>query len=515
MDTKVMATLELDDITKTYGPSLVLRGVSFAAAAGEVHAIVGENGAGKSTLLKVLAGVVVPTSGTMTLRGTPVQFGQLDPQRAQRLGVSVVHQEFSLVPAMTVAENVFLGREPRKYGLLDRRRMVARTADLLERLGSPISPAATVETLSVASCQIVEIAKALSVEADVVAMDEPSAVLSGAELAQLFDVVCALKTQGVAVLYVSHRLDEVFAICDRYTVLRDGQVSGSGMTKDVSHDELVKMMVGRDVSHVYPVASMSPGAARLQVVDLRVAGLAAPVSFSVKEREIVGLVGLSGAGRTTLVKGLFGAVPARGDVFIDGVRTGAFPKTSSAMDAGVALLPEDRKLEGLAPAKSVRWNVSLNILEELQRGGIINARDEKRFASAAISEFGIRTRPDATAVSSSLSGGNQQKVVLAKWLATKPKVLILDEPTRGIDVGSKEQIYSLVRGLADDGMAVLLISSEMTEVLGLSDRVLVMAVGRIVGELNRAEATEENVMRLIIAGSARGTLDATPDAAHE
>ena len=298
--------------------------MSLAADSGEVHAIVGENGAGKSTLLKIMAGVVAPTSGTMTLRDMPVPFERLDPDRAHRLGVSVVHQEFSLVRGMTVAENVFLGREPRRVGLLDRRRMIAETAVLLERLGSSISPRAPVETLSVASFQIVEIAKALSIDADVVAMDEPSAVLSGPELEQLFDVVAALKRQGVAILYVSHRLDEVFRICDRYTVLKDGQVSGTGLITEVGRDDLVKMMVGREVSHVFPVASGPPGSPRLEVHELQVAGLAAPVSFAVNAREIVGIVGLNGAGRTTLAKGLFGAVPARGDIAIDGVRRDAF-----------------------------------------------------------------------------------------------------------------------------------------------------------------------------------------------
>jgi ribose transport system ATP-binding protein len=451
----------------------------------------------------------------MTLRGSPVPFERLDPDRAQRLGVSVVHQEFSLVRGMTVAENVFLGREPRRIGLLDRRRMIAETAVLLERLGSSISPRAPVETLSVASFQIVEIAKALSIEADVVAMDEPSAVLSGSELEQLFDVVAALKGQGVAVLYVSHRLDEVFRICDRYTVLKDGQVSGTGLITEVDRDDLVKMMVGREVSQVFPLASGPPGSPLLEVRDLHVAGLAVPVSFAVNAREIVGIVGLNGAGRTTLVKGLFGAVPARGDVVIDGVRHKAFARPAEAMEAGLAMLPEDRRVEGLALDKSVRWNASLNILGSLRRGGLIDEGDEKSFGSAAVERFGIRTQNDASAVTASLSGGNQQKVVLAKWLAAKPKVLVLDEPTRGIDVGSKEQIYALIRELAEDGMAVLVISSELVEILGLSDRVLVMADGRIVGQLGRDAATEHNVLRLITSHSAHGSVLAAADGGVE
>jgi len=500
-----MATLELHDISKRYGISFALRGVSLAADGGEVHAIVGENGAGKSTLLKILAGVTVPDSGTMTLRGTPVQFERLGPLQAQRLGVSVVHQELSLLPAMTVAENVFLGREPRRAGLLDRRRMVAETAGLLERLGSSISPTSLVETLSVASFQIVEIAKALAVQADVVAMDEPSAVLSGSELEQLFSVVGALRRHGVAVLYVSHRLDEVFAVCDRYTVLKDGQVSGTGLISDVSRDQLVRMMVGREVSQVFPRASAPPGKARLEVRSLRVAGLTEAVSFEVREREIVGIVGLTGAGRTTLAKGLFGAIPSDGEILVDGAREGAFSGIAAAMDAGIGLLPEDRKAEGLALDKMVRWNASLNVLHDLHWKGVISSRAETRFASKAIEAFDIKTRRNATATSRSLSGGNQQKVVLAKWLATNPRVLILDEPTRGIDVGSKEQIYRLVRDLSDRGTAVLIISSELVEILGLSDRILVMAAGRIVGELDHADATEENVVRLITSEEARVT----------
>jgi ABC-type sugar transport system ATPase subunit len=506
-----VATLELDDITKQFGPSLVLRGVSLAADGGEVHALVGENGAGKSTLLNIMSGVVAPTSGAMTLRGELVPFDGLAPDQTQRLGVAVVHQELSLVPGMTVAENVFLGRELRRFGLIDRRRMVTETAALLERLGSSISPRAVVESLNVASVQIVEIAKALSIDADVVAMDEPSAVLSGAELEQLFEVVATLKNQGVAVLYVSHRLDEVFAICDRYTVLKDGVVSGSGSIAEIDRDDLVRMMVGREVAQVFRPASNPPGPARLEVRDLRVAGLAAPVSFHVAGREIVGLVGLNGVGRTTLVKGLFGAVPAVGEILIDGVSHDAFAAPGRAMDSGLAMLPEDRRDEGLALGKSVRWNTSLNILGRLRRGGVIDERAEARFAGAAVERFAIRTHPDGRAAAATLSGGNQQKVVLAKWLASEPKVLVLDEPTRGIDVGSKEQIYDLIRDLADDGMAVLVISSELVEILELSDRVLVMADGRIVAELPRAAATEENVLRIITSHTAHATVDDDPD----
>jgi ABC-type sugar transport system ATPase subunit len=463
---------------------------------GHVEAIVGENGAGKSTLLKILAGAVAPTSGEMRLRGEAVDLGRLDPQRAQRLGVAVVHQEFSLLPALSVAENVFIGHEPKRRGFLDRRRMLGATADLLARLGSGIAADAPVESLSVASMQIVEIAKALSIEADVVAMDEPSAVLSGPELEQLFAVVRALQREGVAVLYVSHRLDEVFRLCDHYTVLKDGRVSGRGPIADVTHDRLVTLMVGRDVSQIFPRADETPGQPRLVARDLSIRGLPGPISLEARAGEIVGLVGLNGAGRTRLAKGLFGAIPASGEIAIDGVAHSAFRRPADAMRAGVAFIPEDRKIEGLALTKNVRSNVSLNVVERVA-GRFLSIAAEKRFAAKALGELDIRTRSDGSGSAGSLSGGNQQKVVLAKWLALDPKVLILDEPTRGIDVGSKQQIYTLLRSLADNGTAVIVISSELVEVLGLSDRILVMADGRIVGEFSHDDASEEAVLRLI------------------
>ena len=422
------------------------------------------------------------------------------PQRAQRLGVAVVHQEFSLLPALTVAENVFIGHELKRHGFLDRRRMLGETADLLARLGSGIAPDVPVETLSVASMQIVEIAKALSIEADVVAMDEPSAVLSGPELEQLFAVVRALQREGVAVLYVSHRLDEVFRLCDHYTVLKDGRVSGRGAIAEVTHDELVTLMVGRDVSQVFPRAADLPGRSRLVARDLNIRGLPGPITLEARAGEIVGLVGLNGAGRTRLAKGLFGAIPARGEIAIDDVTHTAFRHPAEAMRAGVAFIPEDRKIEGLALTKNVRSNISLNVVDRVA-GRILSIAAEKRFTAKAVGELDIRTRSDGSGSVGSLSGGNQQKVVLAKWLALDPKVLILDEPTRGIDVGSKEQIYTLVRALADNGTAVIVISSELVEALGLSDRILVMADGRIVGELAHEDASEEVVLRMITRAS--------------
>ena len=498
------ATLELRDITKRFGPTVALSDVTLTVAAGSVRALVGENGAGKSTLLKILAGVVTPTSGTLSISGEPIDLERLDPDRARRLGVAVVHQEFSLIPGLTVAENIFLGREPKRHGLLDRRRMDEESAVLLARLGSRIEPDSMVASLGVASVQIVEIAKALAVDARVVAMDEPSAVLSGPELEQLFDVVRALQHQGVAVLYVSHRLDEIFELCDCFTVLKDGQMSGEGDIADVTTDGLVRMMVGREVSQVFPRASSPPGPSRLEVRDLLVTGLPAPVTFDARAGEIVGLVGLNGSGRTRLAKGLFGALPATGRISIDGDERPAFKNTSDAMNAGIAFLPEDRKLEGLALAKPVRWNASLNVIGRVA-GRFLSASSEREFTGRSVDELDIRTDPSGDAFAGSLSGGNQQKVVLAKWLALDPKVLILDEPTRGIDVGSKQQIYTLLRALADNGAVVIVISSELVEVIGLSDRLLVMADGRLVGELEHDEATEESVLQIITNASSQST----------
>lgn len=509
--------LELVDIGKNYGRVTVLDGVSLHVTSGEVHAIVGENGAGKSTLLKILAGVVSPNRGEIRLRGTTVDIGRLDPERAQRLGVSVVHQEFSLLPAMTIAENVFLGREPRRKGFLDRASMRSRTVELLARLGSDLDPELPAERLGVAGAQVVEIAKALSVEADVVAMDEPSAVLSGPELEQLFHVIEHLSADGVAVLYVSHRLDEIFRICNRYTVLKDGVMSGTGRIEETDHDGLVKMMVGREVSQVFPPPGVEPGSPRLSLRSFQVPGLAAAVDLDVRAGEIVGFAGLNGAGRSRLVRGIFGVLPSEGTVVVDGHERTAFARPADAMSAGIAFIPEDRKQDGLALSKSVRQNVSLNVLQQLTTASLLSTTDEAKFATEQIDRYDVRTRRDGATPAGALSGGNQQKVVLAKWLANEPRVIILDEPTRGIDVGSKAQIYELLRTLADQGAAVLVVSSELVEVLSLADRILVMAGGRIVSEMHGDEATEEQVLTVITEASAhdahvRGDLMSRPPA---
>jgi rhamnose transport system ATP-binding protein len=490
-------SIDLRGITKRYGATTALRDVSLVVPRGEVHALMGENGAGKSTLLKVLSGSVHPDEGEMHVAGRTVDFAGLNSASARRLGVAIVHQEFSLIPSMTVAENVFLGREPRRGVLMDRRAMSREAGRLLERVGCGVRPDTSVEALSVADAQLVEIAKALVGEISVLAMDEPSAVLSGAELANLFGIVRSLAAEGVAVLYVSHRLDEVFQLCDRYTVLKDGSVAAVGSISETTPDELVDTMVGRSVSQVFPAPAGERGEVRLRLREFSVEGLAEAVDLDLHAGEIVGLAGLQGSGRTRLAKGIFGEFPARGQLEVEGEGRQPFRGPSAAIEAGIAYLPEDRKEEGLALVKSVAMNGSMLALPRIRtRIGLLSRPREREVVDGMRAQLGIKTTAGGSDAVRSLSGGNQQKVVLGKWLTQRPRVVIFDEPTRGIDVGAKEQIYRILRDLADEGVAILFISSELIEVLGLADRILVMADGRLVGELPGHTSTEEDVMRL-------------------
>ncbi|MCW2901038.1 MAG: hypothetical protein JWO67_3303 [Streptosporangiaceae bacterium] len=497
----------LIDIYHTYGAAPVLRGVSLDFPPSTVTALVGENGAGKSTLLKILGGEVRPSSGGLLLYGEPVDFGSYTPARAQRTGIAIVHQEQALVGPLSVAENISLGHEPRTTGpVLDRKAMRGHAEQMLAELGSEIDPDRPVEELSLAQRQLVEIAKALSHGARVVALDEPSAVLSGAELERLFSVVERLVRRGVAVVYVSHRMDEIFRLCQRYVVLRDGVVAGAGAVADVEQDQLIQLMVGRPVSALFPAGEAVPGPVRLEVGGLTVPGKVSGVDLSVRAGEVVGIAGLSGSGRSTLAKALFGAVPARGSVSVDGRRVGPFGSPRAAIRAGVAYLPEDRKAEALALRMPVRWNLTSTSLDRVtSRLGLVRRAVERRVSRGIVEQLAIKVPRGGEEPAAALSGGNQQKVVLGKWLQVEPKVLILDEPTRGVDVGAKEQIYRELRALTDEGLAVLVISSELVEVLGLSDRVLVMASGRIVGQLEGDDATEENVMALITRASPHPT----------
>ncbi|HZD01435.1 MAG TPA: sugar ABC transporter ATP-binding protein [Actinomycetes bacterium] len=491
--------LVLSNASKRFGATQALDGVSVAFAPGEVHALVGENGAGKSTLLGIVSGVVRPDPpSAMEIGGRAVDLARWSPKAAQAAGISVVPQELAVIDPMTVAENIFLGREPRRGPILDRREMRRRARELLARLGASFSADEPVERLGMAQLQVLEIAKALSISSQVVAMDEPSAVLAGDELDSLFRVIHQLVDDGVAVIYVSHRLDEVFAHCDRFTVLKDGRVVGSGLVREVRRADLVRMMVGREIAETFPGRARKPGRVLLEVSDLSVAGKLEAVTFQAREGEILGIAGLMGSGRTTLAKAIFGAVPvASGTVAVDGAR-GPFRSPWHALRAGLAYLPEDRRREGLALSKTVRWNASMLGLGKLSHGmaRLIPPAAERELVRRLVIRLSIRTAPYGEDVVGRLSGGNQQKVVLAKWLEAGPKVLILDEPTRGIDVGTKEEVYALLRALTEQGLAVVVISSELIEVLGLADRILVVADGRVAGELQGERATEEAVMRL-------------------
>ncbi|MDA2807452.1 sugar ABC transporter ATP-binding protein [Nocardiopsis suaedae] len=476
----------------------VLRDIDLQVRAGEVHALVGENGAGKSTLMKILAGVHRADAGTVELDGGRVDFTH--PVGAREAGVATVFQEFNLLPERTVAENVFLGREPRGRGLragVDARAMAAETEHLLEDLGlTAISPHAPVRSLSVAEQQIVEVVKAMSQNARIVSMDEPTAALAGAEVELLYGLVRRLKERGVAVLYVSHRLKEIFDLSDRITVLKDGAEVATVDTADTTGADLIRMMVGRPVSAVFPekVAGTEAGGVRLEVSgggNERLDG----IDLRVRSGEIVGLAGLQGSGRTELAHALFGIDRfTRGELRIDGERA-VLRSPRRAVRSGVALVSEDRKTQGLALHRSVLDNGRLVLDAVTPRG----SRARSGRLPGIFSSLELAARSPSQEVRF-LSGGNQQKVVLAKWLATDPSVVVLDEPTRGIDVGAKHAVYTLVRRLAAEGAAIVLISSELPEVLGLADRVLVLRDGRIAGELPGG-ASEEAVMELAVGGA--------------
>ena len=480
--------VRLEGITKSFLGVPVLRGVDLELRAGEVHALMGENGAGKSTLLKVLAGVHRPDTGRIFFGDSEVSFSS--PRDAQSAGIAIIHQELNLLPHRTVAENVFLGREPVRRGKVDRRAMVAETWRLLEWLGEEgIEPDAEVARLSVAQRQVVEIVKALSADAKVLAMDEPTAALADNEVELLYDLVRRLRARGMAILYVSHRMREVFDLSQRITVLKDGAFVVCSPTEDLTSDQLVRHMVGRPLDALYPERGSDPGEAR---ISLRGAGneRVLDLTFDVRAGEIVGLAGLQGSGRSAIVRAIWGVEPfTKGAVELDG-KPVKITGPRAAVRKGIGYVTEDRKGEGLALRQSVRDNALL-VRRAALRGAA--ARRSADLASLLKSVAVVARGPHQEV--RYLSGGNQQKVVLGKWLATSPRVLVVDEPTRGIDVGAKQAVYQLLRELAADGMAILMISSELPELIGMSDRILVMHEGSIAGELP-AGASEEAVMRL-------------------
>ena len=496
--------LRMRGVGKTFPGVKALDGVDFELRAGEVMALVGENGAGKSTLLKILAGVHRQDEGEISVAGEAVEISS--PQDSQGLNIAMIHQELNLAEHLSVAENVFVGREPRtRFGLVDFRTMNRETRKVFEESlhTTDIDPRIEVRRLSIAKKQLVEIARALSLEADVIVMDEPTSSLSESEVRVLLELVCRLRDKGLAVIYVSHRLEEVFEVGDRVTVLRDGQLVGVKNTEETTPDEVVKMMVGRELEDLYGEAEETQTSKTgLEVRDLTLPDASQGMSLQVRAGEIVGLSGLMGAGRTELARAIFGADPVDGGTVLVEGEPVASESPEKSIKAGIGYVPEDRKLQGLFLGMSVRENVTAASSHHVGRGGFIRFRDDRRLAEEAREQLKIRAASVEQSVRD-LSGGNQQKVVLAKWMAVGPKVLILDEPTRGVDVGGKAEIYALIRQMARQGMALIVISSELLEVLGISDRVLVMRQGLLVGELSGYEANEEKVMALA-TGTTRG-----------
>jgi len=489
-DTPIIA---LQGASKSYGAVRAARDVSIALRPGEVRALAGENGAGKSTIVRMLAGVQRPDLGEVVVDGRPAHFH--GPADARDAGVAVIYQEPTLFPDLSVAENVMMGRQPLgSLRRIDRRALHESVRELMDRLGVRLDPEEPVRGLSIADQQIVEIAKALSFDARVLIMDEPTAALSGPEVERLFWVVRALQQRGAAILFISHRLEEIFAICTTVTVLRDGEVTFDGAREGLTADALIQKMVGRELGQLFPKSDAEIGGAVLTVSRLTREGVFVDVSFEVRRGEIVALAGLVGAGRSEVARAIFGIDrPDAGHVEVGGRRLKA-GSPSAAMAAGIGLVPEDRREQGLVMDLSIERNVGLTRLQALSRIGVIGRGSEQKLASTWAQRLRIKAHRLADPVGF-LSGGNQQKVVLAKWLATDPKVLMIDEPTRGIDVGTKAEVHRLMSELAGRGLAVLMISSELPEVLGMADPVLVMHEGRLVRELSRAEADEQTVVR--------------------
>jgi ribose transport system ATP-binding protein len=491
--------LAVHRVCKRFPGVRALHNVGLTLRAGEVLAVIGENGAGKSTLMKILAGVQTPDEGEIRLDGRPIQLDSV--RSALRHGIALIHQELNVSGNLDVGANIFLGREPRRWSFIDKQRIRDESRRILALVGLDVSPDTLAGTLSIGRQQLVEVAKALSVNARVLIMDEPTSSLSQSEAERLFAVIRDLRGRGVSVIYISHRLGEVKKLADRACVLRDGENAGELDHDQITHDAMVRLMVGRDVSQFYSRRQHATGTAVLEVDRLRTA--AHPqheLSFRIRAGEIVGIAGLVGAGRTEMLRTLFGIDPALGgEVRIAG-RAVSLNSSRDAINAGLALVPEDRKAEGLVIAMRVRANISLaSLLRDRRLGVFRNAAAERRQAADMIDTLNIKLASTEQIVRF-LSGGNQQKVVLGKWLSMSPRVLLLDEPTRGIDVGAKQEIYRLMESLAESGVAVVFVSSDLEEILGMVDRALVMYEGRITGELTREQLNEEAVMQLATGG---------------
>ncbi len=501
--------LSMEEVSKAFPGVQALDNVSLSVRPGEVLGLVGENGAGKSTLMKILSGAYPADAGTVFLRGQPVQI--LNPHHAQQLGISIIYQEFNLMPNLTVMENIFVGREPGSFGFVSRRKLREQTESLLQRLGVRLSADAIVRDLPVAEQQMVEIAKALSRKVQVLVMDEPTSALSETEVQTLFSIMRELKRQDISVVFISHRMEEIFAISDRVSVLRDGRNVGTLVAAEATEDELIRMMVGRTLREYFheETAPTQPGPEREIVMEVR--GLTRTgnkadasaivlhdVSFQLRRGEILGLAGLVGAGRTEMVRAIFGADERdAGEVYVHG-KLARIKSPADAIRLGIGFVPEDRKAQGLVLNQPVRDNIALPSLDALTSFGFVQLKEEARRVQEYVSRLQIRT-PSLERRVNNLSGGNQQKVVISKWLMRKPDILIMDEPTRGIDVGAKTEIYSLMRQLVQSGVSIIMISSELPELLAMSDRVVCVAEGQVTGILDQGDATPELVMRYCTA----------------
>ncbi|WBU63510.1 sugar ABC transporter ATP-binding protein [Paracoccus aerodenitrificans] len=490
--------LSLEDVTKSFGLIEVLHGVDFALRPGEVHALIGENGAGKSTTMKILAGYLSQTGGRVIFDGKPIEFSHSD--EAEDLGIIMIHQEFNLAEHLSVDQNIFLGRELKKGWRLDHAAMRQRSAELLSRLNSRVDLSARVGRISVPDKQMVEIAKALSRDARVLIMDEPTAVLTERETEILFEQIERLREQGVAILYTSHKLGEVKRIADRVTVLRDGTMVTSGLVEEFSEHDMATAMVGRELSDLFPPKATGDNEIILEVRDVSVPGMVENVSLTLHHGEVLGIGGLVGSGRTELAEAIAGLRPRSGTVKLKG-KTLPSGDITAAVKAGLVYLTEDRKGAGLLLEKSLRENLTLPLLSEFGNP-LISRKKEEQALTKAIDDFAIRA-PDRSMAVGDLSGGNQQKLLLAKTLLSNPEIVIIDEPTRGIDIGTKQQIYQLIAKLAKEGRSIIVISSEMPELIGLADRVVVMHAGQVTGEARGKDVNEQRIVKLAMGMDAQ------------
>lgn len=493
-----------ENITKKFSGVTALDNVCMELHAGKVNAIIGENGAGKSTLMKILSGVYAEYDGKIIYKNKTVRFA--NTRQAQAAGIAIIHQELNLIPYLSITENIFLGREiTNALGMLDKKEMRNKTKKVLDRLHLSVDPDAKIASLKVGQQQVVEIAKALLLDAEVIIMDEPTSAISESEVEVLFDIIAQLKAENKAIVYISHKLDELFRIADRYIVLRDGKSIESGNMQGMTHDSIIQKMVGREIQVVRRKEAATKNKTILSVTDISLQHttrknewLLKNISFTLDKAEILGIFGLMGAGRTELMETIFGLHPkkATGTISIDNKEV-KIHSPKDAIHAGLALVPEDRKKDGLVLSLDVRKNICITTLNEMQTMGLLNAEKEISLSKKYTGELRIKTSSDKQ-LAKNLSGGNQQKIVLAKWLATKPKVLLLDEPTRGIDINAKNEIYKLILQLAAEGLGIIMVSSELPEILAVCDRVLVMAEGRITAGFTASEATEDNILKAAI-----------------